>query len=61
MTNYLFGSDIWKDFFCKKVYRDDEGNAFEGGVGKYAVYRAGRLVTYADTFTEAEKAYLTSK
>jgi hypothetical protein len=56
-TNYLNVEEIFKGYFFKKVFTDEEGKLFENGVGMYAVYSYKRLVGYATDYTAAEKMY----
>ena len=50
--------DIWKGFFYKKVYRDEEGTTFPMGVAKYAVYNHSKLLGYCDTSQKPDDFFL---
>lgn len=62
MRNYLEGKDnFWEGFSYAKVFRDEGGNRFEDGCGKYAAYAGRKLLGYVDTCKKAEELFLKYK
>ena len=55
------GENVWSEFFYKKVYRDEDGALFPGGVGMYAVYYNNMLIGYGNNRTEAEGLFIKYK